>query len=57
MRIIGVVYAFDPSRNAVLILGGDKTGNDDFYAEMLPICERIWKQYLAEHALGKHKEE
>ena len=45
---IRVFYAFDPKRQAVLILGGDKTGDDRFYATMIRQCERIWKEYLDE---------
>jgi hypothetical protein len=28
-----VLYAFDPRRAAILLLGGDKTGNDRWYDE------------------------
>jgi hypothetical protein len=52
---IRIFYAYDPERNAVLILGGDKTGNPRFYDEMLPRVEAIWKQYLEE--LQKRQEE
>src|ERR1700712_439415 len=31
-----IVYAFDPQRQAVLILGGDKTGDARFYSWMIP---------------------
>jgi hypothetical protein len=31
-----VLYAFDPERQAVLLLGGDKTGHDRFYEEHVP---------------------
>ena len=41
-------YAFDPSRQAVLLIGGDKTGDENFYNRMIRIAERIWKEYLAE---------
>ena len=41
-----IVYAFDPQRQAVLILGGDKTGDDRFYAWAIPRAEAIWGQYL-----------
>ena len=41
-------YAFDPSRQAVLLIGGDKTGDESFYNRMIRIAERIWKEYLAE---------
>ena len=53
-----VSYAFDPRRNAVLIIGGDKTGqnSDDFYEEMIRKSERLWKDYLAEQKRGEHEE-
>ena len=43
-----VLYAFDPERQAVLLLGGDKTGYDRFYEEYVPKAEVIWERYLAE---------
>jgi hypothetical protein len=43
-----VFYAFDPERNAVLLLGGDKTGRNRFYDELIPVVEKIWEEYLAE---------
>lgn len=45
-RPLRVVYAFDPNRQALLILGGDKTGDDRFYGRIVPQAERIWEQYL-----------
>ncbi len=47
---IRIFYAYDPARDAVLIIGGDKSGNPRFYDEMLPVVERIWAQYLKELA-------
>jgi hypothetical protein len=44
-----VFYAFDPERAAVLLIGGDKKGDDRFYERMIPVAERIWEQYLREH--------
>src|SRR5438105_575877 len=41
-------YAFDPKRQAVLLIGGNKTGDDRFYERMIPIAEKIWKEYLEE---------
>jgi hypothetical protein len=43
-----VLYAFDPKRNAVLLLGGNKTGRDRWYAENVPLAERIFEDYLRE---------
>ena len=44
-----VFYAFDPARDAVLLIGGDKTGDANFYRTMVPCAERIWEEYLAEN--------
>ena len=49
-RPLRVFYAFDPKRQAVLILGGDKTGDGRFYETMIADCERIWKEYCDETA-------
>lgn len=43
-----VFYALDPERRAVLLIGGDKTGDDRFYAECIPRADTIWKRYLSE---------
>lgn len=43
-----VFYAFDPRRQAVLLIGGDKTGDDRFYERMVPKAEEVWRQYLRE---------
>ena len=41
------LYAFDPRRTAILLIGGDKTGNDAFYEEYVPIADRLYDQHLA----------
>jgi len=51
-----IFYAFDPRRAAVLIIGGDKTGDDRFYDTMIRLAEKIWEQYLAEQARGEDEE-
>jgi hypothetical protein len=43
-----VLYAFDPVRRAVLLIGGDKTGDNRFYERFVPLAERIFAQYLKE---------
>ena len=47
---IRVFYAFNPHRDAIVLIGGDKTGvsGDRFYREYIPQAERILKEYLAE---------
>jgi hypothetical protein len=41
-------YAFDPKRTAILLLGGNKTGNDRFYDVMVPRADKIYDDYLQE---------
>jgi hypothetical protein len=40
-------YAFDPVRQAVLLTGGDKTGDDRFYRKMIAEATALWNDYLA----------
>jgi len=46
---IRVLYAFDPKRKAVLIIGGDKSGDERFYERIVPQAEKLWLEYLAQH--------
>lgn len=43
-----ILYAFDPARAALLLLGGNKTGNERWYAENVPQAERIFAEHLKE---------
>lgn len=43
-----VLYAFDPRRTAILLLGGDKTGDDRWYERNVPIADDLYDTYLAE---------
>jgi hypothetical protein len=45
---IRIAYAFDPTRNAVLILGAAKVGDDRFYEWFVPQAEKLWERYLIE---------
>ena len=45
-RPIRVFYAFDPRRSAILLIGGDKTGNDRFYEEFVPLADRLYNEHL-----------
>jgi hypothetical protein len=46
-RPIRVLYAFDPTRTAIVILGGDKTGDDRWYEVNVPIADRRYDAHLA----------
>ena len=41
-----VLYAFDPRRCAILLIGGDKTGQDRWYQEHVPLAERLYDEHL-----------
>jgi hypothetical protein len=41
-----VLYAFDPRRCAILLIGGDKTGNDRWYEQYVPIADRLYDEHL-----------
>ena len=43
-----ILYAFDPERTAILLIGGDKTGDARWYEQMVPFAEQIYRQYLNE---------
>jgi hypothetical protein len=43
-----VLYAFDPRRMAILLVGGDKTGNDRWYEENVPRADRLYDDHLKE---------
>jgi len=42
------LYAFDPRRVAILLLGGDKTGKDRWYELNVPRAEKIYDDFLSE---------
>ena len=45
-RPLRIFYAFDPLRAAILLIGGEKTGNDRFYRQYVPIADRIYDRHL-----------
>ena len=43
---IRVLFAFDPTRSALLLLGGDKAGNwQRWYRQNIPIAEQLYLEY------------
>jgi hypothetical protein len=45
---VRIFYAFDPRRTAILLIGGDKTGDDRFYERMIPAADNLYDVYIAE---------
>jgi hypothetical protein len=43
---IRILFAFDPKRQAILLLGGDKTGDNRWYDKNLPIAEKRYQEHL-----------
>jgi len=43
-----VLYAFDPRRTAILLIGGNKTGDDRWYDKFVPIADKLYQVHLAE---------
>lgn len=41
-----VLYAFDPRRTAILLIGGEKTGDDRWYVRHIPIADRLFDEHL-----------
>ncbi len=47
VRNIRILFAFDPRRCAILLIGGDKTGRwQQWYEEMIPKADRLYDEHL-----------
>ena len=45
-RPFRTLYAFDLRRIAILLIGGDKTGDNRWYDVHVPIADRLYDQHL-----------
>lgn len=43
-----VLYAFDPRRTAILLIGGNKRGDKRWYKTYVPIADKLYADYLIE---------
>ena len=41
-----ILYAFDPRRCAILLIGGNKIGNEHWYKKFIPIADKLYKDHL-----------
>ena len=49
-----VLFAFDPNREALLLIGGNKAGDKKWYDRMIPLAEAIYEKHLATLDQGEH---
>lgn len=42
------LYAFDPRRTAILLIGGNKTGDNNWYQTYIPIADKLYEKHLEE---------
>ena len=47
-RPLRTLYAFDPQRSAILLIGGDKTGDNRWYDTNIPIADRLYDEHLTQ---------
>lgn len=40
------LYAFDPRRTAILLIGGDKTGDNRWYDVNVPVADLLYDEHL-----------
>lgn len=45
-RPIRTLYAFDPRCSAILLIGGDKTGDNRWYEINVPLADRLYDEHL-----------
>ena len=41
-----ILFAFDPKRQAILLVGGNKAGNKKWYKENIAIADKRYREYL-----------
>ena len=46
-RPFRTLYAFDPRRMAILLIGGDKTADDRWYDVFVPKADDLYDEHLA----------
>lgn len=45
-RPLRTLYAFDPQRSAILLVGGDKTGDKRWYEIHVPMADQLYDEHL-----------
>ena len=42
------LFAFDPRRTAILLVGGKKTGDERWYDRFIPLADQLYEEHLDE---------
>jgi hypothetical protein len=42
------LYAFDPRRKAILLIGGNKVADKNWYQKFIPLADKLYAEHLAE---------
>jgi hypothetical protein len=45
-HVYRTLFVFDLARNAVILVGGDKAGDNRFYQKYIPLAEELFTDYL-----------
>jgi hypothetical protein len=45
-RLFRILFAFDPDRKAILLIGGDKRGDKRFYQKMIPLADALLDEHM-----------
>jgi hypothetical protein len=45
-RLFRILFAFDPERKAILLIGGDKRGDKRFYEKIIPLADLLFDKHL-----------
>lgn len=56
-RPLRLLYAFDPRRTAIVLVGGDKGGDGRWYDVHIPIADRLYDEHLEEIASQQNSKE
>jgi hypothetical protein len=48
-----ILFVFDPQRQAVLLIGGNKRADKRWYEKNIPLAERRYIEYLEETKNGE----
>lgn len=51
-----ILYAFDPRRVAILLIGGSKEGDDRWYESVVPAADSLYDDHLRSLEQGGYKD-